>query len=124
MGSIFWPLKGRTDIWNAKYHPNKGGALGADKLDLAIKYGIPLDQARFIYPPGNIGLLVIVFCACASVALTALYVRRKYFQGELGGEGLRQRWVTFAGFIGLWVVFLSISIAQAKTGFTSIDGTR
>ena len=59
---------------------------------------------------GTLSFSVLVFCMCAVLCLGTLALRRLpgVAGGELGGHVAR-KWLTFAAFMGLWLVYIVLS---------------
>lgn len=72
IASIYWTALGGDAKWRGKY---------ANDLEIPEQFR----SGAFIVKAGDLAFSVGIFCACASVALVVLYVRRIRFGGELGG---------------------------------------
>jgi len=68
-------------------------------------------QLIFVVPAGNLWFGVTLFCIGAFVTLGMLEVRRHTpccGNGELGGPTMT-KWMTFALFVGIWIMYLTLS---------------
>jgi len=63
----------------------------------------------FVVEAGSLASSVVFFCICSLVCLLTLGVRRIMFGGELGGPAV-PRYLTGVFFVGLWGVYLTVSI--------------
>merc|ERR1711871_689480 len=75
--------------------------------------GQTMGKGNYAMLAGDLGLSVIVFCACATVCIGTIYVRRFAGVGELGGPEASKK-ATTALFLGLWLVYVIISSLKAK----------
>merc|ERR1711871_1810921 len=75
--------------------------------------GQTMGEGTYAMLAGDLGLSVIVFCACATVCIGTIYIRRFAGLGELGGTEASKK-ATTALFLGLWLVYVLISSLKAK----------
>ncbi len=66
----------------------------------------------FVVPAGDLGFSVAVFSACAVTCLCVLMLRRAIVGFELGGPDML-KYLTAVFFVGLWLVYVAASAAQA-----------
>jgi len=93
IASIKWAISGPNAEWTRRY---------------AHDYPDYAESAAFVVPAGDLGTSVAVFCSCATFCLITLWLRRRFFGGELGGPTVI-KWVTFVVYIGLWALYILIS---------------
>jgi solute carrier family 8 (sodium/calcium exchanger) len=95
MGAIYWSIMGSDATWRSRF--------GNDtEIPESFRSG------SFVVKAGSLGFSVAVFCCCAVLAMAMLYLRRRYFGGELGGPRLNKR--ISAGFlVALWVIYVVLS---------------
>jgi Ca2+/Na+ antiporter len=97
VGAFYWHAKGPTDDWKQTYP------------DIAAVY----PGGGFAVPAGTLAFSVSVFVVLATICLLTLYWRRKKYGAELGGpEGPKM--ITACFFIGLWLMYVGLSIAKTK----------
>lgn len=101
-----------------------GNVTGSNCVNVFLGQGLPWVIAatymesyaeppgKFITPPGNIAYSVIVFLVCSMLCFLTLGIRRKVFDGELGGPRTSANascvWLIF-----LWVMYVVLSILKA-----------
>lgn len=66
----------------------------------------------YYVPGGALGFSVAVFITVAIICLLVLVGRRKFIGGELGGTN-PGRAIFCAGLVGLWIIYIVLSILQA-----------
>jgi solute carrier family 8 (sodium/calcium exchanger) len=76
-----------------------------------------IEMSGFVVDAGDLTTSVVAFSSCAIVTLGTLVLRRRWLGGELGGPDLWKK-VTAIFFVGLWFVYLAISI-MVTTGAVS-----
>ena len=91
--AVYWAISGPTPEWTKRY-----GAL----------YPEYAEKGAFIVPAGDLGLSVALFSGEAVAAIAVLYMRRKFFGGELGGP-FTARIATLVLFVSFWGIYVLIS---------------
>jgi solute carrier family 8 (sodium/calcium exchanger) len=74
---------------------------------------ISFDDGSYPYLAGDIGFSVVLFCVCATLCITTLYVRRFCVGAELGGPEMSRN-LTSAFFVLLWLIYVVMSALQVK----------
>lgn len=97
MSAIAWAIRGADDEWYRRY-----GHLPH------------VSSGDFVVQSGNLGFSVMVFVICAILTLSVVLLRRP---AELGG-GKTGQYLTFAFFVFLWVLYVTMS-ALAEYGVIS-----
>lgn len=77
--------------------------------------GLDWANSNYYVPAGNLGFSVAVFVICAVLCILTLLVRRKLVGGELGGSEAG-RTGSAVLLIGLWFVYVILSILQVYAG--------
>lgn len=72
-----------------------------------------LGEGSYAMLAGDLGLSVIVFCACAVLCIGVIYARRFAGLGELGGPDASKK-ATAVLLLSLWLVYVLISSLKAK----------
>lgn len=97
VGSIYWVVGGRTQLWRDTYKGEPDIIAGSD--------------GKFVVIGGNLGFSVAVFSSCAVACMILLVVRRRVAGGELGGPvGLKYCSSIFLCF--LWFLYVGLSSWQ------------
>ena len=65
----------------------------------------------FAVPAGSLGYSVAVFSSCAVLTITVLFLRRATIGFELGGPPALAN-LTAILFVGLWLVYIILSIIK------------
>jgi len=94
MGSIYWKMQGKTQVWQDEYRQFPEFLAG--------------DEGKFVVIGGNLGFSVAVFSSCAIIAIFTLLLRRKLFGGELGGPAGAKK-ATAAFLVMLWFLYIGLS---------------
>lgn len=94
LGSIYWKANGRSDLWLKEYKTYPDVMKGSG--------------GKFVVIGGNLGFSVAVFSGCAVVCLGVLFVRRKFFGGELGGPSTPKH-ASSAFLVFLWFFYVAMS---------------
>jgi len=110
IAAIYWSLNGSNDEWAERYN--------SDATPEALTH-IKGSFKGFVVPSGSLGFSVIMFVACALTALALLGWRRKTYGCELGGPA-GPAYASGAAFIGLWFIYVTMSILQVK-GIISVS---
>ena len=71
-------------------------------------------RRRYYVPGGALGWSVLVFVVCAITCIIFLMIRRYTVGGELGG-GAVGRWASCVFLVGLWFLYIGMSILQNPT---------
>ena len=99
--AIYWALHGDEQevAWRKRYQNEP--------------WYSPTMPVGFAVPAGDLGYSVSVFCACSTVCLSVLVLRRSALGGELGGPPLT-KWLSFLLFVGLWFVYIYLSVQHSN----------
>lgn len=91
-----------------------GNITGSNAVNVFLGLGLPWVIAscyyaskgeKYVVDPGPLGFSLVLFCVfCCAGVVWLIYARFKV-GGELGGSKFFQ-WGTFAGFFGMWLLFL------------------
>jgi solute carrier family 8 (sodium/calcium exchanger) len=100
IAAIYWTNEGPTDEWK--------GTIGIKNPEIVAAYS----EGGFAVPAGDLGFTVAVFCACALMVLATLTFRRAVFGAELGASdpNAKHPLITSIFFVGLWLLYVSMSI--------------
>ena len=79
---------------------------------LAAVYNKAKRDEDFLVEEGDLGLSVAVFLILALIGFAILICRRILFKAELGGPEL-PKWVSVVMLVSLWVIYITISTANA-----------
>lgn len=100
-----------------------GNVTGSNSVNVFLGLGLPWTIAAlyhtakdedYIVPGGErLSFGVLVFCICATVAISTIYFRRWKAGGELGGSKCGQ-WSTVALFVTLWVTYVVLASLRAE----------
>ena len=104
LGAFYWWSSGANQAWLDTYGDGSKHAELYKGLGV-MKVGDPLPGLAV--PAGSLGFSVGVFTSCAIACIISLTLRRAAFGAELGGQ---LRWPTFAFFVGLWVLYIALSV--------------
>mmetsp|Transcript_137900 Transcript_137900/g.344236 ORF Transcript_137900/g.344236 Transcript_137900/m.344236 type:complete len:1359 (+) Transcript_137900:128-4204(+) len=103
--ALYWDNEGITPEWRERTW--KGQTF--QKL-----FESEYPEGGFIVPAESLGFSVLVFTACALVAIALLVLRRKAYGGELGGPKHSQMRDS-AILASLWVVFIVVSVVKSMS---------
>ena len=71
----------------------------------------PQMAVSFVVPAGDLGYSVQIFLAVASLCFGTLIARRRLLGAELGGPPV-SRWLSAIFFVGLWGMYITLSITH------------
>jgi len=85
------------------------------KSDAVLSKGkvVTFEAGGYAMIAGSLGFSVILFCICAIVCISGLYIRRAMFGYELGGDAFPRK-ATGAFFIFLWMVYVVVSSLEVE----------
>jgi len=101
-----------------------GNVTGSNSVNVFLGLGLPWLIAsryqenlgkQYITPPGDLSYSVSVFVVCSLVCFLILGVRRCVIGGELGGPR-NSAYASAAMLIGLWLIYVILSIIKATSG--------
>merc|ERR1712039_94127 len=108
IGAFYWEHGGATDKWVTMYGQREDTKHVVDEWRVT-------NACQFIVPKKGLDISVLVFSCCAIVCLGFLEFRRYVFGGELGGSK-QSAYLSAAFLVGLWLIYICISIAIDYSG--------
>lgn len=95
---------------------------GSNAVNVYLGLGIPWLIAAAYYRAQDepytvssqgLAFALILYLAAAAVALTLLFLQRRFGGGELGGAGRTQRYSFAAAMVGMWLVYIVLASYDA-----------
>lgn len=102
IAAVYWTSAAPNAKWKQMYASEKSFDLGWLGPEGDRKQG-------FVVKAGSLSFSVAVFAGCALFTVLLLHLRRVFLGGELGGD-TRMKQISLVIMVGLWFVYLSLSI--------------